>query len=190
MAGRRPYQPWRIDVKRAWLCGLVAVLALSTGFADGTPGALAAGGALALVMVWGVVYCLRRARNRRFGLDFEALASARIVALLDRKGVRWRRNILVAGHGDVDLVVYGPRGPVVVEIKSFRRWRQLLCLAGGRERAAMRQARRGQQALDARHALVWLPQGRPGWLVRTFGAGSRGVDVVMGPAPALLEHVS
>lgn len=187
---RRPFRPWRRDLVLCGLCAVVALIALWHGFTIGSHEALVVAAVVALVLAWGARRLWRRAGSRQFGVQLEHGALARIGPLLDSQGLRWRKNLPVAGLGDVDLVVYTRRGPVVVEIKSFRRWRQFLFFAGARERAALAQAARGRKALKAHRGLVWLPQGRATWLQRTFGAGGRGVRVVFGSGQCLLHSLT
>lgn len=187
MSLRRPFRPWRRDQALASACLVVALVALWGGMADGRPDALLAAGAAALLLAWIAWRAWQRAGARRFGVALERAAITRLAPLLDGQGLRWRANVRVHGLGDVDLLVHAAAGPVVVEVKSFRRWRQVLVFAGARERAAMAQARRARKALKASRALVWLPQGRPSWIHRYFRPGRRGVRVVFGPGRALLE---
>lgn len=185
----RPFRPWRRSLVLSGLCGVVAVAALWQGFAVGTRDSLVVAAVFALVMAWGARRNMKRAGSRKFGLAMEHAALARLGPRLDSLGISWRKNVPLSGLGDADLVVNTRHGRIVVEIKSFGRWRQILVFAGARERAALAQAARAADALRARRAVVWLPQGRKSFLQGIFGAGGRGVRVVFGGEQALLDEI-
>lgn len=182
---RREFKPWRAQFLTAYCAAGLAVYALVRGVSSQTPTGALVGVGLAAALAYAAVDSWRSARSRWYGQHVEAWAVDQVGRLLDRRGVPWVAGHYVPRLGDIDLMVRGKKATAVVEIKSFNRWRQGLFQVGKRERAALDQAARQADAVDADAALVWLPRGRPTLGQRIFGAGTRQVRVVFGPPSRL-----
>lgn len=186
------FAPWKADRGKArrWrlFSGVLMVAAaLFAAYGKVVPTICCA---VLVPVFWGFSEHLQdRARRREFGKDFEGVFIARAARLMADRGIPCSANVLIEGLGDVDMVAVAGGEKTTIEIKSFRYWEQFAFLLGGRERKAVRQARAQKDALDAKRAVVWLPQGRASVWQRIFGSRYRGVQVVFGDEKALVRAV-
>lgn len=186
----RKFEPWKVDRSRAMRSAILGASSMGGGvvFAlNGNNQLAVAFGAVGLVLLGKSSFLLRRAKNREFGKRLEERFAPRAAQALTEQGIQVRTNVMIRGIGDIDLVAHVEGRPVPVEIKSFQRWSQFLFFMGERERKTVSQVRRQKQAIDAPHAIIWLPQGRPTLLQLLFGVGSRSIRVVFGNEKALLR---
>jgi len=189
---RQPFEPWKRDQLRAAKGSAAGAALLGGGilFAlNGNHTVAVTLGAAGLALLGQGAFFLKRAKNRAFGKRLEEAFAPRGAQALIERGFQTRTNVMVRGIGDVDLIAYVHDEPVPIEIKSFRRWGQFLIFMGERERKTLSQVQRQQQSMNARRALVWLPQGRPTLLQSLFGAGSSSIKVVFGGERALARTV-
>ncbi len=130
---------------------------------------------------------IKSAMARKFGKDLERGAINSASPLLLKQGFRVKSSVLVAGLGDVDMIVTNHNHKkVTVEIKSFIHWNQFGPFKGQRESKAIVQAERQKEAVNADAALIWLPQGRRSLVqILLNWVGSSHVDVVFGDASKL-----
>lgn len=182
MARKRPvFTPWREDFVGAAMLGSAACYAAYRGLTAGTMRDTAIG--LAIATVAGAVAHLawRNGMARWYGKHLEEWAVARLGGQLDRRNIRWETGRWVPGYGDADLIAHASNGLVMVEIKSFQRWRHSLT-AGASERdlAAYSQAAGTADMLGAVAAFIWLPRGRPTLMQRFIAPRKSGVMVVFG----------
>ncbi|MCX7173795.1 MAG: hypothetical protein NT159_07705 [Proteobacteria bacterium] len=176
------YAPWEDDrrsgnrlVLFSGITGLFTLVVLNAGVGYWWIGAL-----LCLLLLNVGLVQLRRAGTREFGKDFEEMTIRHAIPAIGRMGYTAHANRRFQS-GDIDLVVSSSNATVTIEIKSFIRWRQFYFFKGEREGKALRQATRQRAAIDAVHAIVWLPQGIPSLLQRLpYARGKSGVTVVFG----------
>jgi hypothetical protein len=118
------------------------------------------------------------ARSRRFGRELEVRSLADLGRLCKLCRVSFDANVDVPGLGDADALL--GRKPVVLEIKSFRRWN----MDDGRCVDAIRQIERLMCSVGSQRGLIWLPQGELTFIQR-LGLGSgmpSNIQLVAGPA--------
>lgn len=201
MSKTRPFEPWKRDFSAAR-----SMLVIGAGSCIGAVGAYMFTGpspvslgllGIGLILIPAALARRQRGLARQHGKQVENRLTPIAAAELTRAGMRVETNVMIRGLGDIDLVVHTTQGPVPVEIKSFRRWRQLRLpflpatfLAGDRERKALRQSEQQRRAIRARKGLIWLPNGRISPLQSWLGTGSRTNEVVFGGTRRLLYSLA
>lgn len=189
---QRKFEPWKRErmfgIKLA-ACGFISAV-VAAGFAlKGFHWPAMGFALLTLVLTKSGVSRLRSAANREFGKRFEEVFIERASQELHDYGFTPMSNVMARGIGDIDLVVRKGEVQIPVEIKSFRKWNQFFIFKGDREKRALIQADRQRRAIKAGVGIVWVPQGRPTFLQRIFGAGSSNVSVVFGGERVLVRAV-
>ena len=186
----RKFEPWKQErmrgvkiaafalVSGAVAAGLVSMKIYEVAFVFGALSVLLAGASMSR---------FKSAANREFGKRFEEEFVERAARELLELGFTAELNIMARGIGDIDLVVYKDGSRIPVEVKSFRKWNQFFVFTGEREKRALIQSDRQRRALKSERGIVWVPQGRPTFLQRIFGAGSGNVSVVFGGERALVR---
>lgn len=186
------YRPWRENQcasLMAWAVGAACLVAAGLEVIAWLPALCGAA-----VAFWLATVQRRQAQVREFGKRFEEHAVNNALPVLRRYGLAGKRNYMMAGGGDVDLVVERRGGSrcVTVEVKSFVYWRTYLFIFNGRREArAVKQARGQAHAMKAKAALIWLPQGRRRfWQTWSqLPSAGAGVRLVFGNAEHLAQAI-
>lgn len=161
----RRYTPWRGNLVGAiaLMSGALACFGLVATVPQHGLEVLLAGCALAAAgwALW------RNVRARRHGQRLEERAGSRAAQALERAGYEVESGRMTHA-GDVDLIVHRGAWAATVEIKSFRLWR-VRRQDRGREDRTRQQALRQRDLTGAQNCVVWLPDGRRGWIARLIG---------------------
>lgn len=121
----------------------------------------------------------RRAAARHYGAQVEHTAGREARRLLRQAGWNVRLDVALPGSREnIDLLARRGRSQVLVEIKSFHAWG-----GGFRETKTLAQVRRQMEAMNARQAVVWLPQSRS----RVVSEMEPGIFLVCGSARRLAD---
>ena len=188
----RKFEPWKQERMRGVKIAAFALMsgAVAAGFAILKSYEVAlAFGALSILLAGASMSRFKSAANREFGKLFEEKFVKKAARELTDLGFTAESNIMARGIGDIDLVVYKDGSRIPVEVKSFRKWNQFFVFTGEREKRALTQSDRQRRALKSERGIVWVPQGKPTFLQRIFGAGSGNVSVVFGGERALVRAV-
>jgi len=182
---RRRFSPWREDFIAAFAIGTLALFGLYRGLTSFTLTETMIGLLIGFVggfMAW---LAWKNGMRRWYGKHLEGWAIERLSVWLKRKRIGWHAGEMVPGLGDADLIVHASSGSILIEIKSWQRWKN-----GEREAAAYRQAQALAQRLDAAHAFIWLPRGRPTFMQRVYAPRFEGVRVVFGNDRKMYKQIS
>jgi Holliday junction resolvase-like predicted endonuclease len=188
--GKHAFEPWRHNLRRR-------------NFFIGALAAATANAALPIVdlgLQVNVILCAalaslaahhhRRAYARQHGQAVEAKYGQLAKDRLESDGYNVVLGQRLHSGGDVDLVARKDGIVAVVELKSFRYW-GARGQDGRREKKAVEQVIRQQEALSAKAALIWLPMATPTlWqLIWGYSFGGQGVGVVRGGARHLSRAI-
>ncbi len=195
MKSNKRYAPWERERKKAWKLFLFGAFFLIIGAVLAKINVYSAGSFFAFFGVFLLMKGVRhkeQADVRQFGKKFEAYHLSKVEEVLKDFDIDYVFNVMRRGVGDIDIVVNTKKGVIPIEIKSFRYWNQYaLLFFGKREKRTIMQAKKQMESLSAKHAIVWLPQGKPTLSQRIFGFSSvRRVHVFAGDEKKLAQFIA
>jgi len=182
---KKRFSPWREDFIAAAAFAVLGLFGLYRGLSSLTLNSALIGVLISLVCGFMAWWAWKNGMRRWYGKHLEEWAIDRLSVWLKRKRIDWQAGRMVPGLGDADVVVYASSGPLVIEIKSWQRWNNR-----EREAAAYQQAQALSQRLNAAHAFIWLPRGRPTFMQRLYAPRHEGIRVVFGNDRKMYKQIS
>jgi len=182
---KKRFSPWREDFIAAFALTALALFGLYRGVSSFTLTNTVIGFLIAFACGFMARWAWQNGMRRWYGKHLEGWAIERLSVWLKRKHIGWQAGRMVPGLGDADVLVQTSSGPIVIEIKSWQRWKNL-----EREAAAYRQVQALAQRLNAAHAFIWLPRGRPTFMQRLYAPRHGGIRVVFGNERKMYKQIS